>query len=296
MISPDRLIGSSLVCVLAATLTSVVVDIAGEVSNAGPASLCVMSYNLRFASSVPPNAWSQRRPLMREAIRSVSPDIIGTQEGLLAQLRDLASDLPEYEWIGTGRDGGTKGEFVAVFYRRTRLQPLATNHFWLSDTPEVVASSTWGNSSRRMVTQLRFRDLKSRREFHLLNTHFDNEVQLAREKSAALIRERVAMLNDALPVLLTGDFNAAAGSNPAYDILAKGGLSDLWRTAAERKGAGINTFNGFNRVSTNDVRIDWILGRGVVAERAETLTFARDGQFPSDHFPVSVWLHFEPQD
>jgi hypothetical protein len=33
-------------------------------TNASPASLCVMTYNLRFASPNPPNAWPQRRPLM----------------------------------------------------------------------------------------------------------------------------------------------------------------------------------------------------------------------------------------
>jgi len=57
--------------------------------------LCVMTYNLRFASPNPPNAWPTRRPLVREAIQSVAPDVLGTQEGLYGQLKDLASDLPE---------------------------------------------------------------------------------------------------------------------------------------------------------------------------------------------------------
>src|SRR5204863_4164018 len=119
-------------------------------------TLCVMTYNLRYASPIPPNAWPQRRPLMRELIQTVSPDLIGTQEGLQSQLKDISVDLPEFDWTGVGRDDGIiKGEFMTVFFRKTRLEPMTTNHFWLSDTPEIAGSSTWGNKNRRMVTWLK---------------------------------------------------------------------------------------------------------------------------------------------
>ncbi|HWI55931.1 MAG TPA: endonuclease/exonuclease/phosphatase family protein [Bacillota bacterium] len=250
-----------------------------------------MTYNLRFASPNPPNAWPQRRPLMRELIQKVYPDVMGTQEGLHSQLQDLAADLPDYNWIGTGRDGGNAGEFMAVFYRKARLEPLATNHFWLSDTPEVVASSTWGNKNRRMVTTIRFRDLQTRQEFFLFNTHFDHEVQLAREKSAELVRQRVLALNTTLPVILTGDFNAGA-ENKAHEILVRDNFfSDTWMLAKERRGEGLNTFNGFKAVPKNNVRIDWILTHGKVSvDATEIVTFNREGQFPSDHCPLGVWM------
>lgn len=257
-------------------------------------SLCVMTYNLRYASTKPPNAWPQRRPVMHELITNIAPDIMGTQEGLHAQLLDLAADLPDYKWVGVGRDDGkTKGEFMAVFYRASRLEPLVTNHFWLSDTPEIAGSTTWGNSNRRMVTWLKFRDRQTRREFLVFNTHFDHQVQLAREKSAALVRERVAALGTNLPVLLLGDFNAAAETNQAYNILlADGFFADAWKTAGIRRNEGIGTFNNFQPGLRPGPRIDWILTRGNVAvEKAETVTFSRDGQLPSDHFPVVAWLH-----
>jgi len=40
---------------------------------------------------------------------------------------------------------------MAIFYRKDRFEPREFDHFWLSDTPNVVASTTWGNSNRRMV-------------------------------------------------------------------------------------------------------------------------------------------------
>src|SRR5262245_55133623 len=119
---------------------------AADASNAAP--LRVMTYNLRYASPTPPNAWPKRRPLMKELILQIAPDVLGTQEGLYPQLKDLASDLPDYQWIGLGREGGSKSEFMAVFYRPARLEPMAFDHFWLSETPSVVGSSTWGNSNR----------------------------------------------------------------------------------------------------------------------------------------------------
>lgn len=258
------------------------------------AALTVTTYNLRYASSSPPSAWPQRRPLMVELLRQLAPDVIGTQEGLYSQLKDLAGDLPEFDWIGLGREGGSRGEFMAVFYRRTRLEPMAYDHFWLSDTPEVMNSTTWGNSNRRMVTWVRFRDRTAGNEFFLFNTHFDHQVQVAREKSAELVRRRIAALETKLPVLLIGDFNAAAGANPAYDILTGDKFfSDAWLAAAERQGEGVNTFNNFKTVVNGGQRIDWVLTRGgVTIQRAVISTFARDGQFPSDHFPVTVTLQF----
>ena len=52
-------------------------------------NLAVMTFNLRYASSNKPNAWPDRRPVMRDCIRSIDPDLIGTQEGpLLPAQRD----------------------------------------------------------------------------------------------------------------------------------------------------------------------------------------------------------------
>jgi endonuclease/exonuclease/phosphatase family metal-dependent hydrolase len=252
-------------------------------------TLRVMTYNLRFASATGANAWPERGPLMHELIEKISPDLMGTQEGLHDQLMDIGNDLPGFSWIGVGRDDGRQaGEFMAIFYRKSRLEPLSTNYFWLSDTPEVAGSTTWGNKNRRMVTTVRFRDLQTRKEFYAMDTHFDHEVQLAREKSAELVREKVAELKTTLPILLIGDFNAGAGKNKAYHMLVYDKFfEDTWDLAKDKKGEGLGTFNGFKAVPQNGVRIDWILVKGkciVLSEQIET--FSKEGKFPSDHCPV----------
>ena len=141
-----------------------------------------------------------------------------------------------------------------------------------------------------MATWVRFKDRRTGREFHFWNTHLDHEVQAAREKAAALIRQRIEALGTALPLILLGDFNATAGANKAYEILLEGEfLADAWKTAAERRGEVVKTFHGFHGPAPGDNRIDWILTRGGVRVGAvEILTFNRDGQYPSDHFPVTA--------
>jgi endonuclease/exonuclease/phosphatase family metal-dependent hydrolase len=259
---------------------------------AAPGTLTVMTYNLRFASSNPPNAWPQRRPLMAECVEKIAPDVFGTQEGLYGQLQDLAADLPAFQWIGLGRDGGSRGEFMAVFYRKARLEPLAFDHFWLSDTPEVMGSNTWGPKHNRMVTWVKFRDRQTKVEFIFVNTHFDHQIQAAREKSAQLVRERVSAFDAKLPVLLVGDFNAPAGRNKSYAMLTDDKFfTDTWTTARVRVNEDIGTFNGFKAVEKNGPRIDWILSRGdVAADRIEIVTFSRGGEFPSDHCPLVAKL------
>ncbi|MEV5978561.1 endonuclease/exonuclease/phosphatase family protein [Streptomyces sp. NPDC052114] len=251
----------------------------------------VMSFNLRYASATPPNSWPERRPVTRELLRRARPHVIGTQEGLYQQVRDIAADLgPHYDWLGTGRAGGSRDEFMTVYYDTRRLAPVAYDHFWLSDTPDVIGSNTWGGGSIRMVTWVRFHDLRTDRELYVLNTHLDNASQNARARAARLIVERIGRLDASLPVIVTGDFNVAAHKNPVYETLLGAGLVDTW-DAADRRGKAYATFHGYKPLTPDGDRIDWILAsRGTQVHEASINTFSLDGQFPSDHLPVQASL------
>ena len=256
--------------------------------------LRVMTYNLQYASATTPNAWPDRLPVMSALVTREAPDVIGTQEGLYGQLRELAAELPAYDWVGLGRAGGSKDEFCAIFYRRDRFEPVAYDHFWLSDTPDVVGSMTWGNQFRRMVTSVRLREKSSGREFEVWNTHFDHQVEEARRKSAALIHGRLAATDSTVPLILTGDFNCPAGGSVAHDILTKeAGLTDTWLAAPTRRNEDLNTYNDFKDPVRDGVRIDWILVRGAASVTAAGVV-DYDGleQIPSDHFPVTATVRF----
>ena len=278
----------------AASLSATLAPLATSAAPArvGDGELLLMTYNLRYASTTKPNAWPDRRPIVKSLLDEYAPDIVGTQEGVFAQLKDVAADQRNYDWIGLGRDGGSRGEFMAIFYRRERFDVLEFDHFWLSDTPEVMGSSTWGNSNRRMVTWARFQDRRDGREFYFLNTHLDHQIQPAREKAATLILARIAKLKPELPLFLVGDFNAVARENKAYDLLVtEGGLTDTWFAAKKRLNEDANSFNNFAPLVRDGKRIDWILGRGAMDVRqSEVVTVQRGDQWPSDHCPVAAWV------
>lgn len=262
---------------------------------AGPGradDLEVMSFNLRFAADTTPNSWAQRRPVTRALLTAERPDLIGTQEGLPAQLDDLGTDLgPGYDRIGTGRDGGGLGEQMAIFFDRTRLHPQESGHFWLSETPDVPGSISWGSAHVRMVTWVLFTDQETGRRFYAVNTHLDNHSENARRHAARLLASRLAALSP-LPVVLTGDFNSPAGGGSEIyrRLTGEAGLRDTW-TAAPARGPGYGTIHGYRPLTPDGGRADWILATPDVAVVAALMNTHREGgQYPSDHLPVQARL------
>ncbi len=257
--------------------------------------LRVMTFNLRYASNSKPNAWPDRRAVVKNAILTNAPDIVGTQEGLYRQLRDIAEDLPTYTWIGEGREGGSRGEFMAVFYKRDRLDPIAYGHFWLSDTPNVVGSRSWGNGIPRMVTWVQFREISSGRDFILWNTHFDHQSQPAREKSAELLISEIRRRNPTFPMVVTGDFNQGQDNIVHQTMVGKVEgelqLTDAWDAAEKREGTQIGTWNGWKGPNDDTRRIDWILiSPEFKSHSAQVVLYKEGEQWPSDHFPVMAEL------
>ncbi|GGE29218.1 endonuclease [Marinithermofilum abyssi] len=269
----------------------------GQASNV---DLRTMTFNLRYLNTYDqsPHTWEERRPTIREVIRMERPEIFGTQEGVYQQVMDIDADLPEYDWIGEGREGGTKGEFMAIFYKKERFTPLEYDHYWLSDTPDQVGSISWGNTIPRMVTWIKFLDRKTNQQFYFVNTHFDHQSAEAREKSAELIVKKAKEeFNPELPVILTGDFNTAPNSVPYQILTSEGAFVDLWMSAETRINEELGTFNGFRDPTGGgpNRRIDWILSKGnVTTKTIEILDYRKNGQYPSDHYPViaDVTLHY----
>lgn len=247
-------------------------------------TLKVMTFNVRTPTDTNDNRWENRRDLMARTIDAQGPDVIGTQELVKRQADDLATRLPQYAWFGEGRRGsGEDDEHMGVFYRTDRLQVLESGDFWLSDTPEVPGSITWGNLYPRMVTWARFKRIADGATFVLYDTHFPYREQddAARLKSAQLIVKRIARLPKDEPFVLTGDFNTTDG-DPAHAALTTV-LRDAWLSGAQRGGPEA-TFHDFT--GTADRRLDWILFRGLTLRGVRTLTVHDGPRYPSDHFPV----------
>jgi endonuclease/exonuclease/phosphatase family metal-dependent hydrolase len=257
-------------------------------SSADAQTLRVMSFNVRLpAESDGPDRWELRREQVVRMLREQDADVIGTQELFSEQGEYLATQMPEYAWFGRGRESDGGGEHMGVFYRRNRLRVIESGDFWLSDTPEVPGSITWGHPHPRMVTWALFETTAEGRRFYLFNTHlpYRGEDEDARLRGVQAIARRVRALPEDVPVVLTGDFNTTPDS-PAYAEF-KGLLQDTWTASAQRKGPE-GTFHGFT--GQPQKRIDWILFRGLRVDRMRTVDRHENGRYPSDHFPLVVEL------
>jgi endonuclease/exonuclease/phosphatase family metal-dependent hydrolase len=270
-----------------------------SLSAAAAEAVKAMTFNLRYinSSDTGDKAWSSRREASAELIRKDAPDFVGTQEAFREMLDDLRQRVPGYAEIGVGRDDGkTKGEYSAILYREAAWEVKESGTFWLSDTPEVAGSTSWGNTVTRICTWGRFRSKATGRELYVFNTHFDHQSQPARGKGAALVMQRVAGRASQAPVIVTGDFNAAP-DNSAIAAMRQGPptLTDAWAAVnKDAKPAESGTFHNFSG-RRDGSRIDYIFASAeFTATDAAILNEAKDGKWPSDHYPVRATLTLKP--
>ncbi|MGQ0815260.1 MAG: endonuclease/exonuclease/phosphatase family protein [Gemmatimonadota bacterium] len=256
-------------------------------------ALRAMTFNIRYGTAPDSNnAWPHRRGLTFRVIDDFAPIVLGVQEALRFQLDEIERQLPHFSEIGVGRDDGMqKGEYAAILYDRRRLEVIDQGTFWLSDTPDVPGSMTWGNKYPRIVTWARFRERTNGSAFYVFNTHWDHESQPARERGALLLLERIrARPAPTDPVIVMGDFNAGP-SNPAFQQLLTGAVR-LYDTilTLHPNATRTGTYHGF-RGNRSGEKIDAILASPEWATlAAEIILLSENGVYPSDHFPVTATL------
>jgi endonuclease/exonuclease/phosphatase family metal-dependent hydrolase len=258
--------------------------------------LNVMTFNIRYGTANDgPNHWTNRREFLMDVIRKEDADVIGLQEALDAQIREIVTAMPAYAVVGVGRDDGrTRGEYAAILFRRDRLHVSDSGTFWFSDTPSVVASRSWGNTITRICTWARFVDRDGRAFWHF-NVHLDHISQPSRERSTVLLAQRIAERRTPdEPVIVTGDFNVGEDNLAIATLLgpreagAPPLMLDSYRVRFPDEKV-VGTFSGFVMDTINGPKIDYVLvPHGTEVLAAEINRVSRDGRYPSDHFPVTA--------
>lgn len=266
-------------------------------SSSAASSINVMSFNIRYNNpSDGEHAWPNREERVASVVRFHGADLIGMQEVLRSQIDDLTVLLPNYTWYGVGRDDGMNaGEFSPIFYRVDRLELLDSGEFWLSETPDEIASKSWDAALPRIATWVKFRDLELGQEFIHLNTHFDHRGEVARTRSAELILARLQTLSSNLPIVVTGDFNVPPQSE-AYATMTSMLLDSRIASVSEPHGPE-GTFGGFTvKLGDTGDRIDYVfVAQGTEVLRYGALSDQWDGRYPSDHLPVLAEIIFPAQ-
>ncbi|WP_396195077.1 endonuclease/exonuclease/phosphatase family protein [Flavobacterium sp.] len=254
--------------------------------------LKLMTYNIRLdLASDGENAWPNRKAYWASQVGFYEPDILGIQEALPHQVTDIASLLPNYNYIGTGRDGEGKGESSNIFYQKNRFKVLLENTFWLSETPDKI-SKGWDAALNRVCTYALFKDHKTKQTFWVFNTHLDHMGELARTNSILLILSKIAALNTKnYPVFLMGDFNSEPTEERIINL--KKEMPDSHDISEEKPFGPSGTFNGFKHNEGVTKRIDYIFlskNNPFKVKKYAILSDAKDLKYPSDHLPVFIEL------
>ena len=252
----------------------------------------VMTYNIRYNNPQDGiNAWPNRVTKVGALIQQYNPDIVGIQEALHSQLVDLMRILPEYSYVGVGRDDGKEnGEFSAILFKNNRFGLLGNSTKWLSETPDVPGSKSWDAAITRIVTQARFYDKETKSEMVVFNTHFDHMGLEARQHSAELLLKLIGAARSVseTPIIVTGDFNSER-SEKTYETML---LKYLFDTKPDNDNTG--TYCGFEVGAIPCKTIDYIFGSAEWNLKNYKVIRDNDGKYyPSDHLPVLVELEIK---
>ncbi len=251
--------------------------------------LRVMTFNIRYGTANDgENSWPNRKEQVLGVIRNFDPDLLGLQEALPFQSKLIKDEFASYTWYGPGRLGpDDDGEACSIYWRKERFELVEQGTFWLSPTPEQVASKGWDAALPRICSWVRLSDLNAKNEFVFANTHFDHRGEQARLESAKLL----ASYFDDERIVLTGDFNADEPSAP-MQALRDAGFVDSFRTV-HPDATEVGTFTGFAGEPTRG-KIDYVYSRGPVTLLGANIdNKRRAGRWPSDHFAVTATVRFE---
>lgn len=256
-------------------------------------TITVISFNIRYNNPGDgDNIWDNRKESVVKMVEMERPDFLCIQEAYMVQLSYLLDKLPDYKYIGVGRDDGKQGgEHMAILYRADRYEWSSHGDFWLSETPDVC-SRGWDAACHRIVTWGFFKDKKSGKYLYCFNTHLDHVGEVARRESVKLITDRIKQIaldkkyNKAFdkkaPIFLTGDFNSGTESE-IFEPLKK-----IMRQAREDAPVTDHrgTFNGWGN-APNNIVIDHIFYKNATPILFQTLDSDQYGRWLiSDHYPV----------
>jgi endonuclease/exonuclease/phosphatase family metal-dependent hydrolase len=256
------------------------------------APIRVMTYNIRLdLESDGANRWSNRRDQFIGQIRLMRPAILGLQEVVPGQKADLEKAFPDFTFLGIAREPGPSGEAANLAFDHNQFRLGSTGNFWLSPTPNVP-SKGWDAAYSRIATWARLVRKSDGKKFLVLNTHMDNEGQIARlEGAKQIVRWLSSNRKSGESVLVTGDMNTTADTPPIKEFTSAAlGLRDARLISKTPPVGPEGTWNDFRAIPLpqDEMRIDFVLvdPKIDVADYGVLAWHGDGNRTASDHFPV----------
>ncbi|MBQ4141205.1 MAG: endonuclease/exonuclease/phosphatase family protein [Clostridia bacterium] len=253
-----------------------------------PEHICKYDDSILKAMSF--NVWVSGKTVERNErvltmVRNYFPDTIGFQEVdpvWLATLRDGLKD--QYAYVGEGRNGGGKGEYNPIFYKKELFNLIDSGTKWLSETPDVAGSKYNESSLPRIYTYALLEKKTDGKRIMVVNTHFDHTSAEARELQAKVLVKYLKTITD-YPIVLTGDFNCVE-STSAYSTIISAGMQNSYKIADKK----INNSATFTNYGSSNKIIDFVFvsPASVAVTSYKVCDEMINNDFPSDHHPVLI--------
>lgn len=227
--------------------------------------------------------WTKRAPKVIQVIKEADPDSFGVQEAHKEWMDVLCAGLPEYSYVGVGRDDGKeKGEYSAVFYKKDKFEVADSGTFWLSETPDKPGKG-WDAVCVRVCSWAKLVEKATGKTYVHMNTHLDHVGVTARVEGVKMIKEKAASFNG-LPVVCTGDFNIDQDTD-CYVEMVSGNMVDARKVSPDTDDSF--TFHGFKPARIKHI-IDFVfIDKNSVKPIAFKVINKKIGnRFYSDHYAV----------
>ena len=271
------------------------IDVSGWAGKKNSDNGVICSFNIRLSSGEDgDNSWPNRSCSVGRFLRFAIPDVIGFQEVKADQKNFVIAEVgAKYHYTGLDRDNGQEegpGETAFLMASRDRYTLAFSGTFWLSPTPNAV-SRGWDAACNRTVTWVCLTDKFWQKDIYVFNTHFDHVGVEARKNEGPLLISKIKEItgvgdlkNSAVPIFVTGDFNAT------YDSEYLAPLRENFQNArnASPETESRNTFNSFK--DTGGSIIDHIFFTGVTPVKYLVVTEGFGVPYLSDHYPI--WFEY----
>ncbi len=247
-------------------------------------TLNIVTSNIRYANPTDgKNDWEFRRPMLVSLLEDLNADILGTQEGREAQIRELASGLNSLELIAGHRDWIAERMYPCLFFNPKKISIIRSGDIWLSHTPSIPASKFSESSFPRLCVWAEIEIKETGTKLMIINTHLDHVLQDVRKMQARVLVSEINMLNN-WPRILMGDFNEAPNTFIKEELINGLDLKDPW---VEKGLAEETSHHSFKGLEASGDRIDWILiPKKFIALEIGLEKRSAAGVYPSDHYPL----------
>lgn len=252
--------------------------------------LRTISFNILFDSEDErPVNWKSRRKLVQKLLQDYDPEIIATQEGKQAQLDDLATLLPNHQYIHLHRHW-IDSRMYPSFYIKEGINVIESGDIWLSETPFLPGSTSFGSMFPRICTwsKIQYNEI----DLLIANCHLDHVQTDTRQKQTEVMMRELEKINPKkLPLILMGDFNEGptrrvreAIDHSSFSLIDPWQKNDLQEETSYHKYLNDDPPKDFA-----GERIDWILhDPRFSSDNIKLLKDSYDGKYPSDHYPILV--------